>query len=48
METTCPHCGKRYKVPDLAAGKQVRCGNPGCKQTFTVAPAAAPAGGAQP
>lgn len=48
METTCPHCGKRYKVPDLAAGKQVRCGNPGCKQTFTVAPAAAPVGGAQP
>ena len=43
METACPHCGKKYKVPDSAVGKQARCGNPQCKQTFVVtAPQGAP------
>jgi hypothetical protein len=57
METACPHCGKKYKVPDSAVGKQARCGNPQCKQTFVVSapqgaqPSAAPkaaAGAAKP
>jgi hypothetical protein len=47
METICPHCGKKYNVADTAAGRQARCANPQCKQTFVVgaampAPASAP------
>ncbi len=42
METICPHCGKRYKVSDQAQGRQVRCANPNCKKTFTVASGATP------
>lgn len=49
MDVFCPFCGKKYTVAETALGKQARCGNPACKQTFTlgassppVAPTAAP------
>ena len=49
MKTACPHCGKKYDVPDSAAGKQARCGNAACKQSFTVAlPTAATPSSAAP
>src|SRR5688500_8784987 len=38
IDTTCPHCNRRLKVPDEAAGKRGRC--PGCKNPFTVTPTA--------
>src|SRR5439155_9074760 len=31
----CPHCNKTIRIPDSAAGKQVRC--PGCRKEFAVA-----------
>ena len=47
MEATCPHCGKKYQVPDTAVGKQARCANPECQQTFLVAvPEGTPSGAA--
>jgi predicted Ser/Thr protein kinase len=32
----CPHCTKSMQVPDNAAGKQVRCPQPGCAKIFLV------------
>ena len=43
METLCPKCQKKYKVPDSLAGKQVRCKNEACRQVFTLAAPAASA-----
>jgi serine/threonine protein kinase len=48
----CPHCNKTIRIPDSAAGKQVRC--PSCRKEFAVAknpvlePAAAIGAGAFP
>ncbi|MHC4401802.1 MAG: zinc ribbon domain-containing protein, partial [Planctomycetota bacterium] len=42
METSCPSCQKRYKVPDEMAGKRAQCKNPECATVFVVQPAAAP------
>lgn len=36
MEIACPHCGKKYKVSDAAAGKKARCANSNCQQMFAV------------
>lgn len=35
MIVTCPHCKKKLKAPDNAAGKRVRC--PGCMEVIPVA-----------
>ena len=36
IETQCPHCKKAYRLKDELAGKRVTCGNPDCRQAFTV------------
>ena len=46
IETQCPHCRKAYRLPDELADKKVTC--KGCRQTFTVAPAAVAAAPARP
>lgn len=36
ITTSCPHCGKAYRLKDELAGKRVACGNPNCRQSFQV------------
>src|ERR1700726_3008817 len=40
IETVCPRCTGRMRVPVEYAGKQIRCG--ACKSVVTVAPMAIP------
>jgi hypothetical protein len=48
METICPKCQKKYKVPDDSTGKQVRCKNEACRQVFPIAARAASAAAPAP
>jgi predicted Zn finger-like uncharacterized protein len=34
FDCSCPHCGKRYRVPEELSGKTIRCKN--CQKTFQV------------
>jgi hypothetical protein len=40
LTLACPTCGKRFQVPDSAAGKQGRC--PGCKHLLQIPGTPAP------
>jgi len=35
IQTSCPHCGKRYRLKSSIVGRKAKCG--GCQQTFTIA-----------
>jgi hypothetical protein len=50
MIARCPHCQKKLEIADNLAGKQARCANPECQNTFMVpaAPASAPPAAAPP
>src|SRR5688500_8754749 len=45
IEASCPSCGGKFRVPDAAAGKKVRC--PKCKEPMPVPAAAAVSSPAQ-
>ena len=44
IDTSCPHCAKRYRFKDEYAGKAFRCQNPDCKKPFPIAVRPASAG----
>jgi type II secretory pathway pseudopilin PulG len=39
IEVRCPACGAKYRVPDSAAGKSLRCKNAACGERITVSEA---------
>ena len=36
IETSCPHCGKKYRLKDELAGRRATCSNADCRQPFNV------------